>query len=251
MTKNMLKNTSDFDKDLNPLLEIATDEQLGYLVEMITDTWTNGLTIEESFKEHAPKHSMYADLIAAHIRRFGGNTFSNLFRGVTQNPGCPVSEAFIGPKYHRIVCDVADHLKANYNKKQPVEVIEDAILAKMLSDTLDKMPDTEKREFLESVGVINLTGTGPALTGLAITAFRAGGYRSYQLAVSFVNAVLNKIIGRSLPFAGGAFMAGTLKFLTGPVGIALTTVWSLADLASPARRITVPAVLYIGMLRKE
>lgn len=113
------------------------------------------------------------------------------------------------------------------------------------------MSDAEKREFLESIGVTNLTGTGPALTAAAIMIFRAGGFNSYKMVIVIVNAILKAILGRGLPFKAAPILMKSLKFLSGPVGWAITGVWTLADVPSDAKRITVPAVLYIGTLRKK
>ena len=38
---------------------------------------------------------------------------------------------------------------------------------------------------------------------------------------------------------------------TGPIGWALTGAWTAFDLAGPAKRVTVPAVIQIAVLRKK
>ena len=38
--------------------------------------------------------------------------------------------------------------------------------------------------------------------------------------------------------------------LAGPVGWALTGAWTLTDVAGPAYRVTIPAVIQIALLRK-
>lgn len=238
------RNVNDFDKDINPILGIASNDELDFLVTLITDTFTNTLWQEDAYKKHCPNHVEYADIIAHHLRQFGGNSFANAYRCLNVE-----GAAGIGPKYHEIVRDVAKKLKANFNKSQPVEKIEDAIISTVLENTLNKMSDEEKKEFLKSLGITNFTGTGPSITAAAIAAFRAGGFKSYQLAVTVVNSVLKALIGRGLPFVGGPILTQSLKFLTGPAGWILTGAWALMDVASPAMRITIPAVLYIAILR--
>ena len=66
------RNTDDYDDDLNPILEKASNEQLQPLVEIITGAFSNFLEIEEAYKAHHPNHVMYADLIASELRTFGG-----------------------------------------------------------------------------------------------------------------------------------------------------------------------------------
>ena len=243
----MGKNTNDFDKDLNPLLEVASNADLDFLVNIVKGTWTNFLEIEDAYKKHYPNHGEYVDLLASHVRRFGGNTIANMGRGLFGH----TDAALVGPKYHEIVCDVADNFKVNYNKQHSVEIIEDAIFMKAFSDTLEKMSDCERKEFLNSLGLSNITGSGPAITAAAIAIFKAGGFKSYQLTIVIVNAILKALIGRGLPFVAGPILVQSLKFLTGPVGWALTGAWSMVDISSPATRITIPAVLYIGTLRKK
>ena len=43
----------------------------------------------------------------------------------------------------------------------------------------------------------------------------------------------------------------SLGILTGPVGMAALTGWTVWDIAGPAYRVTIPAVLQIAMMRVE
>ena len=52
------RNTDDYDDDLNPILEKASNEQLQPLVEIITGAFSNFLEIEEAYKAHHPNHVM-------------------------------------------------------------------------------------------------------------------------------------------------------------------------------------------------
>jgi hypothetical protein len=79
------RNTNDYDNDLNPLLEKASNGQLQPLVEIITGTFSNWLDTDETYKKHKPNHVMYADLIASELRSFGGNSFANFGRMIAQN----------------------------------------------------------------------------------------------------------------------------------------------------------------------
>ena len=63
------------------------------------------------------------------------------------------------------------------------------------------------------------------------------------------NAVARPILGKGLTLAANAALTRTMGLVAGPVGIALTAIWTAYDLAGPAYRVTVPAVLYVAMLR--
>ena len=70
-------------------------------------------------------------------------------------------------------------------------------------------------------------------------------------SVIITNAVLKHLIGRGLSFAANASLTKTMAILTGPIGWAITGLWTAADIAGPAYRVTIPAVFEITRLRQE
>ncbi len=229
-------NTAIFDLDLNPVLDEASNEQLGILHDIIMEKWSEELSTHDAYKEHHPDHSQYADLIAKEIRDYGGNSFANLFRGE-------------GPSYKELVCDVASRLKAPFSGNQDIAEIENSILATVLETAWDKMTEEEKRPVLDVVKQPNKSWAGGA-SALAFQAiFRAGGFASYQLTLIVVNAVVKGLIGRGLSLAANAAMMRVASVVTGPVGLALTSLWTVVQLAGPSYKVTIPAVVYVAMLR--
>lgn len=123
---------------------------------------------------------------------------------------------------------------------------------KILSDALDKMSKEELKELAESLGLKNTSGiTSQALTGIFQAIFKAGGFKSYQLTVIIVNAILKALIGRGLTFGGNILLTRTMAILTGPIGWIITGLWTAVDIAGPAYRITIPAVIQIAVLRQK
>ena len=122
---------------------------------------------------------------------------------------------------------------------------------KILEDAIDKMSPEERAELAREFGIAN-TGniTGEALTAIFIGVFKAGGFKSYQLTVIIVNAVLKALLGKGLTLAGNAMLMRVASILTGPIGWALTGAWTAIDIAGAAYRVTVPAVIEIAFLRK-
>ena len=235
----MSRNTTVFDKDINPVIEAASREDLEFLVALITKTTTNMLDCNDVYKANSPHHEVYADLIAKEICEFGGNSFANFFRG-----HCP--------SYKEIVCDVASKLKAPYNSKNDIEAIEDSIILTVLEKALDKMSDDEKRQLLSELGDKRSASiAGPALTAAIITLFRSGGFLSYQILVIVVSAIAKVILGHGLRLATMAGITRIAAILTGPIGWVITGVWAVIDIAGPAYRVTIPAVIYIAMLRRK
>lgn len=101
------------------VLRHSSNEDLEPLVKVLTDPITAGLDGEEEYQRYNPDHSKYVEKIAHHLRRFGGNTLVNIFRGE-------------GPPYEKIVRDVADKLRAKYEYDEPLEEIEKKILREVV-----------------------------------------------------------------------------------------------------------------------
>ncbi len=242
------RNDMELDGDLNPLLEACSNEELQPLVEILQSTKLKDFNDEPAVKSCAPNHQKYVDLISAHIRRLGGNTFANMGRGL-KTLG---DDVVIGPKYHKIVCTTAKQLKVNFKPSQPIEDIERKIFDKMFDDILEKMDEEQLNQLLSDLKVKESKNISRS-AGIKVAQhlFRAGKFKSYQLAVIIVKTVSNKLLGKALPFAFYTGMTKTLSWLTGPIGMAVSTIWILKDIADPGRKYVVPCVLQIALLRMK
>lgn len=179
-------------------------------------------------------------MIAAEIQCFGANSFATIFRG---GKGVP---------YKEVLTDVCEKMKVNFNKDSSVEVIEQNLLMKILKDSLEKMSMAEVRQLAESLGVKNFNVvTAETLVGGFQTIFKLGGFKSYQLTVIIVNAVMKALIGRGLSFAATGTLMRAASVLTGPIGWAITGIWTAVDLAGAAYRVTLPAVIQVAFLRQK
>lgn len=222
------------DEDLNDLVYCLTHDKDGSV------RFTEELTTTNKYKNFYPHHSVYWREIAAEIQCFGANTFATLLRG---GKGVP---------YKEVLCDVCDKMKVNYNEKSSVERIENALLSKVLEDALENMSSDEVKKLAAEIGIQNTQNiTKQVLLGSFQTIFRMGGFKSYQLTLIVVNAILKALIGRGLSFAGNAALTRTVAILSGPVGWALTGAWTALDIASAAYRVTIPAVIQVAALRQK
>ena len=221
-------------EDLNDLVYCLTHDKDG------DPRLTEELTTSSEYKDHYPDHRQYWKLIAAEIQCFGANTFVTIFRGGK------------GVEYKEVLMDVCDKLKVNYNKDSSTKIIEQNFLMKITNDAFEKMSHEELKKLAQQLGMKNISQITPEImVAMAQTAFRAGGFMSYQLAVIVVNAVLKTLIGRGLTIAGNAALTRTLGFFTGPIGWAITGLWTANDIAGAAYRVTMPAVLMVALLRQQ
>ncbi|MBF0786284.1 hypothetical protein E4T80_12525 [Muribacter muris] len=185
-----------------------------------------------------PDHQKYWKEIAEELQLFGGNTFMNLIKGGK------------GVLYKEVLCDVCDKMKVNYNKSSSVKRIEENLLMKILQTTLEKMTPEELKKLAIEMGLKNVEEFNPQkITAAFIYMFNLGGFTSYKITLIIVNAVMRALFGHGLKLAANAALARWVSILTGPVGVAITSIWTLIDIAGPAYRVTIPAVIQIAYLR--
>jgi len=221
-------------KDLDDLVWCLTHDKDGGI------RLTEELTMSSEYEAHNPDHHQYWKLIAAEIQCFGANTFVTMIRRGK------------GVEYKEVLMDVCDKLKVNYNKDSSTEWIEKNLQMKVMVDALEKMSSEELKELAQAIGIKNTDGITPELMfGTFQAVFRAGGFKSYQLMVIIVNAVWRALFHRGLPFVVNTMLNSTMKILTGPIGWAITGLWTAVDIAGPAYRVTVPAVMLVAVLRQK
>jgi uncharacterized protein YaaW (UPF0174 family) len=71
------------------------------------------------------------------------------------------------------------------------------------------------------------------------------------LARIVANAVARAFFNRGLSFAANDALTPSMGLMLCPVGWVVTGLWTLADLASPAYRVTVSCVVQIGYMRPK
>jgi uncharacterized protein YaaW (UPF0174 family) len=221
-------------EDLNDLVYCLTHGKDGEL------RITEDLTLSKEYKENYPNHHEYWKLIAAEIQCFGANSLMTILRGGE------------GVNYRVVLTDVCDKLKVNYNKDLSTEEIEKNLLLNILTNALERMTVEELKELACITGVKNTNGITPeAMVGLFQAIFRAGGFKSYQTTLVIVNAVAKALAGRGLSLAGNATLTKVMSILTGPIGWALTGLWTAVDIAGAAYRVTIPSVIQVAALRQR
>ncbi len=220
--------------DLNDLVDCLIKDKDG--VARLTEE----LSTSEPYKKHQPAHIQYWKEIAAEIQCFGANSLATVLRRGK------------GVMYREVLTDVCDKVDVKFNAKATTSEIEEALLIKLLGDALEKMPEADRTEFAKIVGIANLkTFTPASLTAALQVAFKAGGFKSYQLTLIIANAISRALLGRGLALAANATLMRTASLLAGPVGWALTGAWTAVDIAGPASRITMPSVIHVAVLRRK
>ncbi len=248
-----------YDNDLE-FLGKCTNEELEDLFTLLVydpkdgeKRFSSTLTLSDEYKKYGTDYSKYWRRIAEELQLYGGNTIvNNIIRfgsGVT---------------YRQILEDVAKELKVTYAKSSSTQEIEDAVIEKILSDVFSKMSEEEIKEFFSEISedddVLKRTISSydtnnvpwrKISMSLVRQILKAGGFATYRLSLIAVNFMWKKLFGKGLSLAmnrGLTKMIGNL--LSGPIALILNA-WIIADIAGPATRVTVPAVMLIATLRKK
>ena len=222
------------DKDLDGLVNCLIYDNHG------NPRWTEELSHNDNYKKYAPQHSKYWRDIAAEIQCFGGHTLATMFRGGK------------GVKYREVLTNVCDKLKVSYNKKDAVENIEQCLMLKILNNAFKKMDEDELRVFAHEPGLRNISNMTPqGVTAAFQLVFRLGGSTSYILTLKIANIILTALTGAGLTFGGSIILIRAMSILTGPIGWAVSTVWTLFEVGGTAYRVTIPAVIQITALRSR
>lgn len=245
------------------LLKQADPEDLDLLIDYITDKGDGRITLNGDVCKRllaCQKAARYSgdDLhaIAREIQRFGGNTIANFMRDARNSLGFAFLDGLLPSvaaevEYREIVHDVASHLKVAVARDDDVPAMEDGILRSMLSASYEKMSVEEKKALLDALNIRDMGLLQPAALTAAIAAGQLGGFATYRLAAIVANAVARALLGRGLSVIAGVGTVRGLGVLIGPIGWILAGIWTLADMASPAYRVTVPCVVQLAYMRQK
>lgn len=231
------------DPDLEFLGKLSSAD-LDVLVKyLIYDTdrkprYTEELTSHALYKQFAPEHAKYWQQIAAELQRFGGNTLMNIIRGGQ------------GVLYRNILEDVCDKIDVSYRASKTTGQIEESLLLNILSDALGRMSKEARKEFIQETGLNPDDESASAITGTLRKELATADAASFKLATVIANAVARQVLGSKLTYAASTFFTRGLAVMAGPIGWAITGVWTAFDMAGPAYRVTIPAVIEIARLRR-
>lgn len=216
------------DEALVQLLLKADKGDIDLLIDYVTNTGKFGFSMSDSVKAvlQDAKHQDIPDeetlrLLVRELQHFGGNTFVNLFR---RN----------GVSYSEIVDDVASHLKMKVQAAASVEEKEALIIDCVFTSSWKKMSDDERRQILRGMGI-------SASVSLDIPV--------WQKAALVANGLAQTTAGKVLPLIAGLGIGRVLGVLTGPIGLAITGLYTAYDISNPAFRVTLPCVVQIAWIR--
>lgn len=234
------------DPDLADVLMSASADDIGLLIDVITDSGKGRISLSSSvcrqLKAAMDKGVDEAAraLLAEELTRFGGNSLANLFRGGS------------GVPYRELLADVVSHVGAEHNTGASCAEMEMAIIAKVFAQSVAQMKEEDRSTLFNSLeGQSYLPGVGPLTLASLLASLGSSGLASFNMATLVASATMSNLVGRGVMLAGSTTLGRGLAVLAGPLGWAITGIWTAFDLASPAYRVTVPCVIQIGHMRQK
>ena len=222
------------DETLVALLLNADKNDIDLLIDYITPDGKFNFSQSDRVKKDLRdgKNSEAVDeetlrLLIRELQHFGGNTVMNLFR---RN----------GVSYSEIVDDVASHLKIKVAKNAPVKEKESLIIDAVFASSWNKMSDDDRRQLLRDMGIS---------TSISLDKLSRMELPLLQRAAMVASGLAQIATGKALPLIAGLGIGRVLGVLTGPVGLALTGLYTAYDISNPAFRITLPCVVQIAWIR--
>ncbi len=228
-------------------LSRASNEDLLVLCDIVTKENDGSLRATETLSSTYPYNMYYPDNINRmlpelihELRLFGGNSVLNFFRGE-------------GPDYSEILHDVAKKCKVPFNHfTDEDEHVERMLLGKLVKDALNGVPDDELRKIIQELDLpVSSFNRRSAILDLE-KLWNSGRLEGFLLMASVTTAVLSRLTGLSINImVSGMTLAGMTSIMLGPIGLILSSLYCIIDLAGPACRVTIPAVIQIAYIRQK
>ena len=113
------------------------------------------------------------------------------------------------------------------------------------------MDDEQMKELIENLEIKVTHFTKQAVIAALQMMIIKTGFTPYKISVIVANAMARALLGRGICVAGNAALTKAVSIFAGPVGLALNAIWFAIDVAGPAYRVTVPAVIQVAYIRAK
>ncbi len=226
-------------------LQYCPNDELKNLCDILTRNNKGEVRLNEQLTDNDAYLRSYPDQmqgiwqeIAAELQRYGGNTFANIFRGG------------VGASYDKILRDVCKKMKIRIPSCSSGESIELLLLERYCENNITTMDICQLRELSAAMGIKPNSYNKQIMTAAILVALRGKGGKLLTPVISYIGSNITRIlIGRGVYMAAAGVIGRAAATLTGPIGLALTAGWLAFDLASPAYRVTIPAVIQVAYMR--
>ena len=218
--------------DLRTVCDILTYNNKGEirLSEQLTDT-------DAYLNCYPDKMNLMAAEIAEELRKFGSNTVMTI---------CRKGEA---DSYETIVRRVCKKMGVNVNDSDNTLAMERELLTTICEQTTSKLSDEELRKLADKAGIPHKSLNHQILVSTILFAIRRNTYLLTEMIYYVTSRIASMLLGRWIGMMGMSAVGRYLGMAAGPIGWTLLAGWTLSDIASPAYRVMIPAVIMTASMR--
>ena len=237
--------------DLLPVLRRASHQDLALIVEALDRSWDVRIKADERY--HRARHDLtiIPEVIADYITRAGGNALRNTWRGG-------------GPAYAEVLRDVCDVMRVKVPAGMGILDMEEKLLRDMMDRVWEAMTPQEREEAVKAaedqLGTTRrrfeaTSGSKMWLLPFSVLAAQIGlrlaGLIVYQVVLQIAHAATRQVLSVGVRFAASLVLARAVAVAIGPVGWAVTAIWTAVDVLGPSYRGLAPAVFHVAFLRQR
>ena len=219
--------------ELQVLCDLLTHDRNGELrlTEQLTDT--------DVYRRCYPSDMMFlVPDMTYELRKFGSNTIKTFFQGEPDS-------------YETVVRRVCKQMRVDVLDNADVPSMEYALLTTFCEDVLGKLSIRDLRLLANEYNIPAKNLSRQAIVAALMMVLRSG----KQLLSRFISYILKSVLvisaTRGVATAGIETVSRAIGGFAGPIGWIALSIWTAYDIASPAYRVCVPAVLQIASMRLE
>ena len=219
-------------EDLRTLCDILIYNNKGEL--RLSEQLTNSDAYINCYPEQM---NMMAKEICEELRKFGSNTVKTL---------CLRGEA---DSYNTILRRVCKKMDVEVAYDDSVIKMERQLLTNVCEEAASKLSEKELRDLADEAGIPHKNLKHQMLVYSILMAIRHNTYLFARLINLVTMRIAYMLLGREIFVMGMGALGRYIGMATGPIGWALLAGWTINDIASPAYRVMIPAVIMIASMR--
>ncbi len=230
--KDLLFLASCQNEDLRTLCDFLIYNKKGEL------RMSEQLSNSDAFLRHYPERmNLMATELSEELRKYGSNTIKTLYRH---------GEA---DSYETIVRRVCSKMDVEVSEYDSVPMMERQLMTEVCEQFTSRLSDDELHQIADETGIVHKNLKRQALVYALMTAVRHNAMLLSRMVYYVITYMAELLLGRCVTMVGLGTVGRYIGVATGPIGWAFLAGWTINDIASPAYRVMIPAVMMIASMR--
>lgn len=196
------------------------------------------LSNSDAFLRHYPESmNLMATELSEELRKYGSNTIKTLYHH---------GEA---DSYETIVRRVCRKMNVDVSDGDSVPMMERQLMTEVCERFTSQLSDDELHQIADEAGIVHKNLKRQALVYALMTAVRHNAMLLTRIVYYVISRLAEILLGRGITMMGLGTVGRYIGVATGPIGWTILAGWTISDIASPAYRVMIPAVIMIATMR--